>query len=240
MPVALVTGALGGIGQAICTVLSARGYTVIGTDAHEGLCSTAYFIPCDLRDFDAGCALAREVRTVGGGHLDLLVNNAAYQVVKPTAELTRQDWEATLAINLTAPFLLTQAFLNELEAARGCVINVSSIHASLTKPGFAAYATSKGALLTLTRALAVDLGPRGIRVNAILPAATETPMLRDGFRANPEGLAELASMHPIGRIAHPEEIAEFIAFVASPAAGFITGSALAIDGGIGGRLHDPV
>lgn len=239
MPTALVTGALGGIGQAICAVLSAKGYTVIGTDSHEGLCAASHFVVCDLRDFHAGHALAKAVRTVGTGHLELLVNNAAYQVVKPTGELTREDWDATMAINLTAPFLLTQAFLTELEAARGCVVNVASIHSSLTKPGFAAYATSKGGLVTLTRALAVDLGPRGIRVNAVLPAATETPMLRDGFRGNPEGFAQLAAMHPIGRIAQPEEIAEFIAFLGSPQAGFISGSALSIDGGIGGRLHDP-
>ena len=116
---------------------------------------------------------------------------------------------------------------------------MSSVHATATKPGFIAYATSKTALVGLTRSLAVDLGPR-VRVNCILPAATDTPMLRAGFEGNPQGLAELGAMHPIGRIATPEEVAHVAVFLASKDAAVITGAAFAIDGGIGGRLHDPV
>lgn len=244
MPTAVVTGALGGIGQAICRVLAEKGYDVVALDRRDGICAAGKFIRCDIRDFHVAPEkvefVLRDVRVYTKGKLDLLVNNAAHQVVKPVMELDKDDWDVTLSTNLTAPFMLIRAFLPELEAAKGSVVNVASIHAALTKPGFVAYATSKGGLVALTRALAVELGPRGVRVNAVLPAATETPMLRAGFEGNPEGYAELAALHPIGRIARPEEIAEFIAFLASAQAGFITGSALQIDGGMGGRLHDPV
>lgn len=244
MPTALVTGALGGIGQAICSVLESKGYRVIALDRRPGTCAASHFIQCDIRDFHVApeniAGVIREVADYTGGKLDLLVNNAAHQVVKPVDELTREDWDVTLSTNLTAAFMLIKAFLPAIEAARGSIVNVASIHASLTKPGFVAYATSKGGLVALTNALAVELGPRGVRVNAVLPAATDTPMLREGFAGNPGGYEQLSAMHPIGRVARPEEIAEFIAYLASPAAGFITGSALAIDGGMGGRLHDPV
>jgi len=244
MSTAIVTGALGGIGRSICEVLQRRAYTVIALDRTPGSCAAAHFIRCDIRDFHTNPAhaapVAAEIRRIANGRIDLLVNNAAHQVVKPVQELETADWDITLSTNLTAAFMLIQEFLPELEAARGSVVNVSSIHANLTKPGFVAYATSKGGMVALTKALAVELGPRGIRVNAVLPAATDTEMLRAGFEGNPKGYADLAALHPIGRIAMPEEVAQFIAYLASPAAGFITGSALQIDGGIGARLHDPV
>ena len=141
--------------------------------------------------------------------------------------------------NLTAPFALTQALLPALRAARGCVCNICSVHASLTKAGFSAYAASKGGLLTLTRQLAVELGPSGVRVNAVSPAATDTPMLRAGFAGNEAALRALGAYHPQGRIATPREVAEAVAFLASDAASFVNGACLAVDGGIGSRLYDP-
>jgi NAD(P)-dependent dehydrogenase (short-subunit alcohol dehydrogenase family) len=244
MRTAIVTGALGGIGQFICQTLLEKGYTVIAFDRRDGTCPCSHFFQCDIQDFHVAPekvqSVVDQVREISGGKLDLLVNNAAHQVVKPMEKLEKVDWDVTLSTNLTAAFMLIQTFLSDLEQVKGSVVNVASIHANLTKPGFVAYATSKGGLVALTRALAVELGPKGIRVNAVLPAATETPMLREGFKDDPEGYAELARMHPIGRIAKPEEVAEFIAYLASPQAGFITGSALQIDGGMGGRLHDPV
>eukprot|EP01051_Picozoa_sp_SAG22_P013355 SAG22_NODE_1484_length_4324_cov_4.105799_2_plen_186_part_00 len=182
------------------------------------------------------------IRAICGGNLDLLVNNAAHQIVKPVAETTNADWEMVMSTNVSAPFCLIREFLPELKACRGSVVNISSIHANLTKPEFVAYATSKGALCSLTRALAVELGEYGVRVNCILPAATATPMLLAGFEGH-GGAAkfkELSAHHPAGRICEPKEIGEFVAFLGSPAARFINGSELQIDGGIGGRLHDPV
>jgi NAD(P)-dependent dehydrogenase (short-subunit alcohol dehydrogenase family) len=170
--------------------------------------------------------------------LSVLVNNAAVQILGRTEAVSVQDWEVTLRTNLVAPFMLAQALLPELERARGSVVNIASIHAVATKPGFVAYATSKAALVGLTRALAVDLGPR-VRVNAVNPAATATPMLLAGFAGRERDLETLGRMHPLERIADPDEVARTALFLASDAASFITGSTLHIDGGIGARLHDP-
>lgn len=243
MPLALVTGASGGIGRAIRKTLEQRGYEVLGLDLTEGPEAADRHFVLDLAALAADPAsqeatLARIEKFTQSG-LHLLVNNAAAQVVKSFERITIGDWNRTMAVNVTAPFLLIQRFLPALERVKGSVVNISSIHANLTKPGFAAYAASKGALTTLTRSLAVELGPRGVRVNAVLPAAIDTPMLREAFEGNEEGLAKLGEHHPIGRIGRPEEIAGVVAFVGSPEAGFLNGAAIEVNGGIGARLHDP-
>ena len=214
-----LTGALGGIGSATAAVLRESGYEVIGMDRNDGECAADHFIQCDIRAFHADANAVKEtitkIRGICKGKLDLLVNNAAYQIVKPLEETSSTDWDMVMSTNVTAPFCLIREFLPELKGARGSIVNVSSIHANLTKPGFVAYATSKGALCALTRALAVELGDSGVRVNAILPAATATPMLLAGFEGAPEKFRELSSMHPVGRICDPKEIGEFIAFLGS-------------------------
>ncbi|MEO6994780.1 MAG: SDR family oxidoreductase [Lacunisphaera sp.] len=239
----LITGALGGIGQALCAVFRADGYFVIGTDRRAGTCDCDRFIQRDILEVcgdDASrAAFIADVHAhLGEAGLTVLVNNAAVQILGRTESVSIGDWDATLHTNLVAPFLLVQALLLDLEKANGSVVNIASIHAVATKPGFVAYATSKAALVGLTRTLAVDLGPR-VRVNAINPAATATPMLLAGFEGKPREFAALAQMHPLERIADPEEVAKTALFLASPAASFITGSTLHIDGGIGARLHDP-
>jgi NAD(P)-dependent dehydrogenase (short-subunit alcohol dehydrogenase family) len=168
-----------------------------------------------------------------------LINNAAVQILKPSGQLTLDDWQHTLNINLLAPFLLAQALLPELEKAKGSVINIASVHAVATKPEFVCYATSKAALVGLTKSMAVDLGPR-VRINAICPAAVATPMLRAGFEGRKDAFEELSRMHPLGRVASPDEIAGVALFLASSQAGFITGTSIYVDGGICSRLHDPV
>lgn len=179
------------------------------------------------------------IRTaLDGASLDVLVNNAAYQVVQPLAELDAASIRRSLAVNVEAPLLLVQSLLDELSAARGLVLNIGSVHASLTKPGFAAYATSKAALHGMTRALAVDLGGR-VRVNAIAPAAIDTPMLRGGFAGNPELLNALAKHHPAGEIGTPAQVARLALYLASERALFASGAIISIDGAIGSRLHDP-
>jgi NAD(P)-dependent dehydrogenase (short-subunit alcohol dehydrogenase family) len=125
-----------------------------------------------------------------------------------------------------------------LSNANGSVVNISSIHSTLTKPGFVCYATSKAALGGLTKSAAVELGAK-VRINAINPAATATPMLVAGFEDKESALRELGSMHPLGRIAEPEEIARTAVFLASEKASFINGACLNVDGGISARLHDP-
>lgn len=243
---AIITGAAGGIGRALCQAFSEAGYYVIASDREapgKAVQDFAY-VPADLDRFCADAharedALMRIRDALTARELAVLINNAALQIVKPAEHLTAEDWSRTFNVNLVAPFLLTQALLPELEAAKGCVINIGSIHAALTKPGFAAYATSKSALGGLTRSLAVELGRR-IRVNAINPAAIATPMLLEGFAGKDLALAELEDMHPVGRIGEPREVAALALFLASDAARFINGAEIGLDGGIGARLHDPV
>jgi len=244
MKTALITGALGGIGQALCTEFQRAGYFVIATDRRVGACANDAFINVDIRDLytyaDRRRWLGGEVRAILDGRgLNVLVNNAATQILNRTDDIQISDWDDTLQTNLIAPFLMIQLFLPELEAAKGSAVNIASIHSVVTKPRFVCYATSKAALVGMTRALAVDLGAR-IRINAINPAATATPMLLAGFEGKSKELDELAKKHPLERIAQPWEVAKTAIFLASEDAAFITGACLHIDGGIGGRLHDPV
>ena len=240
--VALITGAAGGIGRVLCREFARAGYLVIEVDRVQPEDAPSGFVQFDLSRLghspEDAASFFEEVKTRSGGRLDVLVNNAAAQVVKPIEDVTPGDWAATLDTNLLAPFWLTQGLLPLLRAARGSVVNVSSIHSRLTKRGFSLYATSKGALDTMTRALALELAP-AVRVNAIRPAATDTPMLREGFGGDIEKYNELSGYHPAARIAQPEEIARLALFLAGPDAGFITGACYDIDGGIGAKLHDP-
>ncbi|NJL86666.1 MAG: SDR family oxidoreductase [Leptolyngbyaceae cyanobacterium SM1_1_3] len=192
------------------------------------------------RDQDYQSKVLAQVRShLNSNPLKVLINNAAIQVVKPVEQITPTYWHATLDVNLVAPFLLTQAFLGDLTITQGSIVNIASIHATLTKPEFVCYATSKAALVGLTRSLAVELGDR-VRINAITPAAVATPMLLAGFEGKNKAFEELGQMHPIGRIATPQEVAQAALFLASDQASFITGAVLSLDGGIGSRLHDPV
>lgn len=243
---AIITGAAGGIGLALCRAFGEAGYYVIGSDQVTQGESIDYYVhlPVDLNRFcadeNARVATIAQIRDVlGARELGVLINNAALQIVKPVERLTGEDWSRTLNVNLVAPFLLTQAFLPELEIAKGCVINIGSIHAVLTKPEFTAYATSKSALSGLTRSLAAELGRR-IRINTISPAAIATPMLLEGFKGKNMALAELESMHPVGRIGDPAEVAALALFLASDAARFINGAEIGLDGGMRARLHDPI
>lgn len=240
----IVTGAAGGIGKSLCEVFHSNGYRVIGIDKQEITETLPYrVLHFDIsrigKDKDETGAFYKEVDVLLDGKLDVLVNNAAVQVVKGIADVDAVDWRETLDTNLLAPFWLIQRFLPFLRAAKGSVVNIASIHAMQTKARFSVYATSKGALVAMTRALAVELAPE-IRINAIIPAATDTPMLRAGFGKNTEGLVRLGEYHPLGRIARAEEVAKVAFFLAGSDSSFITGSTLHVDGGIGAVLHDPV
>ena len=244
MRTALVTGANGGIGSALVTAFTEQGYRVLGLDQQaEDDSGCSAYTSCDLercaRDESYLAERIAEVEALlGDGGLNVLVNNAALQLLGRTDSVTSGDWQRVLNTNVVAPFLLLRDLLAHVETVKGSVVNITSIHAHLTKPGFALYATSKSALEGLTRALAVDLGGR-VRVNAIAPAATATPMLLAGFSENPALLEELGAAHPLGRIARPEEIANVAVFLASAEASFMSGSGVTVDGGIGARLHDP-
>lgn len=245
MSCVIVTGAAGGIGQALVRAFTDTGRLVIATDLGtqpEGLPCHRY-IACDLARMVAdpgyGEAWFTSVRAALDGHsLDALINNAAVQVLGEIDTLDRASWHASLDVNVLAPFLLVQGLRAELEQAAGVVLNISSIHARLTKARFTAYATSKAALSGMTRAMAVELGGR-IRFNAIEPAAIATPMLQAGFAGNESGYAQLQRFHPTGSIGAPSDLAQLAcAIVALPGA-FANGSIIPFDGGIGSVLHDP-
>lgn len=244
-PIALITGAAGGIGKALVAAFIERGYRVIGLDQATNPSDVAcwHYLQVDLHQLVADPRYAESqlvhIKQLLVNHeLNALINDAAVQVLGGVSSLNMNDWQKTLNVNLLAPFVLTQGLLSELEAANGCVINMSSIHALLTKPGFLAYATSKAALSGMTRAMAVDLAGR-VRVNAIEPAAIATEMLKAGFANQPEELAELESCHPQGRIGTPAEVAALALSMASGDMQFMHGACVGLDGGISGRLHDP-
>lgn len=249
----LITGAAGGIGSALCREFKASGWFVLATDlaaVNHGDNSPAWdhFLPLDLGVFARNAGVRKDFAgqvqaclAVADGPpktLACLINNAAVQRLSPTDAVTEADWNLSLDVNLSAPFWLTQTLLPELERAVGSVVNIASIHAQLTKPGFVTYATTKAALAGLTRALAVDLGSR-VRVNAICPAAISTPMLEAGFAGRPEARHQLDEFHPAGRIGQPEEVAQLALQLAGSGPAFLTGACFTLDGGISGRLHDP-
>lgn len=244
-PAVLITGACGGIGQALCSAFRKAGYFTLATDTmvEANACDCDSYIRADLGELVTDESLASrflaEVSAVlTGKELKGLINNAAVQKLAHLDELELADFRSSLDINVTAPLLLSRLLLDALTEGRGSIVNIGSIHAELTKPAFISYATSKAALQGLTRALAVDLGGK-VRVNAIQPAATSTEMLREGFTGNAAGLASLEKYHPANRLAMPDEIAATVLFLVSDACGFMTGSVLNVDGGIGARLHDP-
>ncbi|WP_339740560.1 SDR family oxidoreductase [uncultured Maricaulis sp.] len=240
-----ITGVAGGIGAALGAAYRKAGWRVIGSGRQApdpGICDV--FVEADLdrlaENDQALEEFAAEVRAgLDGAALAALINNAAVQILAPADKLTAQDWRRTLNVNLTAPFRLSQVFLPELEDAGGAILNIGSVHAQATKPGFTAYATSKAALHGLTRALAVDMGKR-VRVVCLAPAAISTPMLMAGFEGREEAFKSLQACHPSERIGVPEEVADAALFLTSPQASFVTGSTFWLDGGVLARLHDPV
>jgi NAD(P)-dependent dehydrogenase (short-subunit alcohol dehydrogenase family) len=244
-PFALITGVAGGIGAALVRAFKEAGYIVIGTDLEPktNIANIDFFFQINLEklieDEVASKLFYLQIsKVLNGAGLKVLVNNAALQIIKPVSELTVIDIMRTLNTNTAAPFLLIQNFLTDLEQENGSVVNISSIHATLTKPNFVAYATSKAALSGLTRALSVELGHR-VRINAIAPAAVATKMLKAGFENDKNGFEKLSKMHPVGRIGEPIEVADLAVFLSSEKAEFINGSIFELNGGIGNRLYDP-
>jgi len=240
--IALITGALGGIGKSLCKIFDEDGWTVIGTDIRMQDNTPHCTIPmhidldklCKNEDYKKDIFLQIMDKT---DRLDVLINNAAVQLLSSTGELKLADWYETMNVNLTAPLLLSQLFLPMLEKSNGSIINIASIHQQLTKPRFVSYATSKSALVGLTKAMAVDL-QGSVRVNCISPAAIGTDMLRAGFNNDEMAISALGRLHPVQRIGYPEEVAKLALFLASEEAKFINGANLQLDGGISSVLHD--
>jgi NAD(P)-dependent dehydrogenase (short-subunit alcohol dehydrogenase family) len=236
-----ITGVLGGIGSALARAFRADGFYVYGVDMREdfnGHCDR--FLRFDLNLFVKDAAYRIKFTQIFDEimpHLDVLINNAAVQKLDSLENIKLDDWQETLNVNLTGPMLLSKVFLARLEACNGSIINIASIHQQLTKPGFVSYATSKSALVGLTKAMAVDLAGR-VRVNSISPAAIETAMLRAGFNHDELALDELRKIHPVQRIGYPEDVAKLALFLASQNTGFVHGANFLLDGGISSVLKD--
>ncbi len=241
----LITGVSRGIGLATAAAFRAAGWRTIGVDvqAIEDPDAVDEFISADLAHESAIEEVVSSIEA-GGDTLAALVNNAAVQVCKPFGDTTLADWDRVMSVNLRAPFWLIHEALPLLSRAGGAVVNVSSVHALATSQQIVAYATSKGALSAMTRALALDLAGHGVRVNAVLPGAVDTPMLRAGFSRGhvSDGdadaqLAEFGANHVMGRVARPAEIAQAILYLAdSERSSYVTGSSLVVDGGVTVRL----
>jgi len=243
----LITGASGGIGRASVALFAEKGWRVIGVDRAafgEDFPSNGLFIQCEISHPESMEAIFQQVQAFTKT-LDALVNNAAVQVAKPLVDTSVEEWDMVIANNLRPAFLLSKLAYPLLKmAGGGAIVNVSSVHAVQTSANIAAYATSKGGLLALTRAIAIEFASDNIRVNAILPGAVDTPMLRAGLdRGHLAGenmhtrLDNLARKTVNGRIGRPEEIAHAIYFLAdNTQSSFMTGQAMIVDGGATARL----
>lgn len=244
----LITGAAGGVGRATVQIFLDGGWQVLAVDVLKQpkppLPSGVAFVSMDISsppDVDRLFDAFREQIQNG---LHALVNNAAVQITKPLVETTAAEWDRVHAVNLRAPFLVTTAFYSALKKAKGSVVNVSSVHALATSADIGAYASTKGGLLALTRAMAIEFANDGIRVNTILPGATDTPMLDAGLNRNhvkggslQQRKTDLAKKILLKRLAAPEEIARIIYFLTdSKQSGYITGQSIVADGGALARL----
>lgn len=243
----LITGAAGGIGRATVQLFADSGWHVIGVDRApfgEGFPAEGLFIQSDISHPEEIAVIFSQAQAFTKT-LHALINNAALQIAKPLLETSVEEWDAVMASNLRSVFLAVKLAHPLMKAAGGgAVVNVSSVHAIQTSANIAAYAASKGGLLALTRAMAIEFAPEGIRVNAVLPGAVDTPMLRAGLgRSHIQGgdmqtrLDNLARKTVNGRVGRPEEIAHAIYFLADETqSSFMTGQALVVDGGATARL----
>jgi NAD(P)-dependent dehydrogenase (short-subunit alcohol dehydrogenase family) len=238
----IVTGAAGGIGAAITIRFLAENYCVVLFDlnadgAHAVAERSGYAAKTLVVRGDAGdesCvreAVAQAEKNFGT--VGVLVNNVGVEFNATVVEQSREEWDRHLAVNLTSVFLFAKYCIPGMRASGGgSIINISSTHAFVSWPGCAAYDASKAGLLGVTRALAIDHGPDGIRVNAICPGYTRTPLLERWFASKEHGEQTVAKAHPLRRIGEPTEIANAVFFLASEQASFITGTVLTVDGGM--------
>ena len=248
--VAIVTGGSNGIGAAIATRLSSDGLTVVivDIDANNGERTAARLnspnVPAlfvktnvtQMRDVDA--AVKRVIDEFG--RVDVLVNNAGFNSYFDAITMNEQDWDGVFAVGLKAVWLASRAVLPHFQSARcGSIVNVSSIHANMTTAGMFPYAAAKAGVEGLTRSLALDYAPYGVRVNAVAPGWTRTVLVDDWLARQDDPAAaeaQILGAHPLGYIAEPEDIAAVVAFLARPESRAVTGAVWAIDCGLSARL----
>jgi glucose 1-dehydrogenase len=248
--VAIVTGASSGIGQGIAKRLGCEGAKVIVdyVGDSEGAEETRQAI---IQAGGEGEIIHADVTSMNDvhclvdsawsrfGEANVLVNNAGMEKRSEFWDTTEAEFDKVMAVNLRGPFFLSQAFVRRLRDAKkpGCIVNISSVHEDMAFPGFATYCCSKGGLRMLMRDLAVELGPLGITVNNVAPGAIATPINTALLEDRPKLNALLANI-PLGRLGTPEDVAGLVAFLASDAAAYVTGSTFVVDGGLMRNYHE--
>jgi meso-butanediol dehydrogenase / (S,S)-butanediol dehydrogenase / diacetyl reductase len=231
--VALVTGVASGIGRAVAERLVADGATVVGLDLRAEGPDGVEVMAADVTDRAAVDAVVAHA-VAAHGRLDVVANVAGIPQFGRVDDLSDAEWQRQLDVNLTGPFTVCRAALPHLRATRGCIVNVASIAGLQGQAYTAAYCASKGGLVALTRALAVELALDGVRVNCVCPAAVDTPLLAEVAHrippdADPRLLDRLQMLMP--GLVTPGQVADAVAWLASDAAALVTGQALALDGG---------
>ncbi|CAI8426155.1 MAG: Dihydroanticapsin 7-dehydrogenase [Rhodospirillaceae bacterium] len=238
---ALITGASSGIGEAIARRFAAEGYRVLSAQRRPAPVGES--LSADLLQPGAAQAVMAQVRALTD-RLDVVVNNAGLMLEGTAEESSEADWQAQMDLNLSLPFLLIREALPLLrQSGGGAIVNIGSVEGLAANPRHPAYAASKAGLHGLTRAIAVDEGPRGVRCNAVAPGWIDTPLNLDFIDSLTGDTAAfhagLKDIHPVGRTGRPEEVADLVYWLGSDQAGFMTGQVLTLDGGRTAKLSLP-
>jgi len=237
--VVLVTGGRSGIGKAIACRLQQEGATVITAQRRPD--AEFESIAADFSDPQSPERIIQEV-IARHKKLDVLVNNAGMMQEARVEDMSLEDWQRNITVNLTAPFLLIKAALPYLRQTRGNIVNTGSIEGLAANPDHAAYCTAKAGLHGLTRAVAVDHGSEGIRCNAIAPGWIDTELNQEMINSSTDADSfrqAISRIHPVDRTGAPEEVAAMVAMLAADEAGFITGQVFTVDGGRTAKLSLP-
>jgi NAD(P)-dependent dehydrogenase (short-subunit alcohol dehydrogenase family) len=247
--VVVVTGAASGIGRFTARTFAAAGARVVVADLNivggqetvqqiQQNGGQAIAIRTDVSDPDSVQALVSETLDTFG-EIHTLVNNAAIQINKTVEATEFEEWNSQVAVNLGGVFLCSKYFLPHLKKSRGSIINMSSVNAFFTEPGCAGYCATKAGIIGLTKAMAIDHGHEGVRVNCICPGYIDAGLAEGYFQSQPDPTAArkaAGKLHALGRIGRPEEIGNAAVFLASEEASFVTGSVFTVDGGFSSGL----